>query len=220
MKKLMLSLVVGLSMAVPVMAQTTTTVLVPVQIEAVPVLIEMGTISSAQQPSMVVATTEPVFYASGPYFIAQLGAYGAEDTQRFNGYELDSEASFRLNIGYKINPMWAVQGEIGYFGTHGNGYQFNATPLAVAVRLGLPAGAFEPYILAGGGAYFCKTMIGSGSEAIDEVVLGGYLGAGVLLHAFGKMLVGGELRYQFLDIYSGTAPNSGIEALFSVGYQY
>jgi hypothetical protein len=163
---------------------------------------------------------EPVLYESGPYFIGQIGAYGAEETQQFNGYELSSDVSGHLAVGYKLNPMWSVQGDLGYFGTSGNNeYQFNAMPLTVAVRLSLPAGKFEPYMLGGGGAYFCKTKMNQGGETIDEVVMGGYLGLGALLH-IGKMMVGGEFRYDFMDIYSRTAPNAGIEALFSVGYQY
>lgn len=164
---------------------------------------------------------EAVVYDSGPYFLGQVGAYGAEDTQQFNGYELGSEVSAHFVLGYKLNPMWSIQGDLGYFGTSGsNEYHFHAMPLTMAVRLGLPFGAFEPYILGGGGAYFCKTQMNGGTEPIDEVVMGGYLGLGAMFHFANKMIAGGELRYQFMDIYSRTAPNSGIEALFSVGFQY
>jgi len=160
-------------------------------------------------------------YVSGPYFLGQIGAYGAEDTQQFNGYELSSEVSAHAILGYRLNPMWSIQGDLGYFGTSGNNeYHFHALPLTMAVRLGLPFGAFEPYILGGGGAYFCKTQMNGGTEPIDEVVMGGYLGLGGMFHFANKMIVGGELRYQFIDIYSRTAPNSGIEALFSVGFEY
>lgn len=159
-------------------------------------------------------------YASGPYVLGMIGAYGPEESQQFNGYELASDVSGHVVVGYKMHPMWAVQGDIGYIGTSGNNeYQFNAMPVTVALRLGLPAGMFEPYLLGGAGAYFCKTKMNQGGQTIDEVVMGGYLGVGALIH-FNKFVVGGEFRYDFIDIYSRTAPNAGIEALFTVGYQY
>lgn len=160
---------------------------------------------------------EAVQYASGPYVLGQIGAYGP-DPGRFSGYDPEAGIAGNLIVGYQFDPMWSVQGEIGYLETNGiSGFEFDAMPVTAAVRLGLGVGVFEPYLLAGGGAYFCKTVARTDAEPLDEVRMGGYFGVGALLH-IKKFMIGVETRYLMLDIEA--APNDGMLVYATVGYGY
>jgi len=233
MKKTLLALLVVLALAVPVKATEDVIIrLTPTQNAIIirensqdRVIVmppqEEAPIPQAAPPKAVAVNTESVLYSSGPYFLLQGGVYGPANGSGdiYSEYDANPGAAVALAIGYRFNPMWSIQTDIGWQMTDGlAGFNYNAMPVTAAIRLGLPAGRIEPYILAGGGAWFTKVTPNEGSESVDSVAAGGYFGLGALMHFSNKMAAGVEARYQMLDL--SNAPNDGMLLFATVGYEY
>lgn len=130
------------------------------------------------------------------YFSLSGGAYVPEGTD-LDENNADTGFAGLLNFGYQVNPFFGVQTDLGYFETSGdNNMQVSAFPVVVSVKLGIPIAFVEPYVLGGGGIYFCQTEIGNLNDNSTEFA--GHAAGGVNLN-FGQFQIGAEARYIWLE---------------------
>lgn len=137
------------------------------------------------------------------YFSVSLGAYVPEGSDLTDEDTFNADTGFGglLNFGYRMNPFFGVQTDIGYFETSGaENFQVSAIPIALSVKFGIPIGFLEPYVLGGGGVYFCRTEYDLGPfSGDDSSVEFGAHAAGGLNFNLGRLLLGAEARYIWLD---------------------
>jgi opacity protein-like surface antigen len=151
-----------------------------------------------------------------PYYLnARIGAYMPQhedlDADGF-GAGLAGEVA----VGRRFTPMFAAELGVGHFRSSSDPITFfdpdlgadvsvdfdlAVTPIVATAKLLLPAGALEPYALAGVGLYIAKLTgnadVGglSASVSDDDTVLGIHLGAGAQIHVTPMASLGLELRY-------------------------
>ena len=137
------------------------------------------------------------------YFSVSLGAYVPEGAD-LDEDNFDAETGFAglLNFGYMMNPFFGVQTDVGYFETSGDkNFQVSAIPIAVSVKFGIPIAFFEPYVLGGGGVYFCQSEYDLGPVTTDDnsTEFAPHAAGGFNLN-FGRFQLGAEARYIWLDV--------------------
>ena len=135
------------------------------------------------------------------YFSIMGGAYVPEGDLNSDNYDANNGFVGLLNFGYQVNPFFGVQTDLGYFETSGNyDLQVSAIPLAVSFKFGIPIAFIEPYVLGGGGVYFCQTEVKGPYVTLNDntVELGGHIAGGVNFN-FGGFQIGAEARYLWLD---------------------
>ena len=133
----------------------------------------------------------------GPmYFGVSGGVYAPEGT------ELDADDAKTgfvglVNFGYMFNPFFGLQSDFGYFQTSGDhDMKVAAIPVAFSLKLAVPIAFVEPYVLGGGGVYFCQTEYAGFDDNTTEFAAHA---AGGVNFNFGRFQLGAEARYVWLE---------------------
>ncbi len=141
-----------------------------------------------------------------PYLFGNIGVYDPNsDSDGLKGY--DAGYNFGLGIGYRISPIFAVEGGIGAFGAEDGGNDVTVVPVTVGARLILPnPSIIEPYLGAGVGLYFTSLeettyFEGGGHGKIDddETEFGGYFSVGADFWLNPRLALTAEAKYQWVD---------------------
>jgi opacity protein-like surface antigen len=111
-----------------------------------------------------------------------------------DGYETGFDGEFAF--GYAPDPGFAFEIGTGWMQTSSSLSTIRVIPATITIRGTVTVDRFQPYVLAGGGAYFVRQEVGGVSD--DQVDLGGYLGAGANLNLTRTVFIGVEARYLWL----------------------
>ena len=147
------------------------------------------------------ANQGPVTFQKPYYFELKLGEY-LPQTGDLSDQKMGNGFSGQVAFGYYPIPYIAVEGGVGYFETKGNvsgvDRKFNAWPWELSIKGLLPIAFLEPYLLAGGGAYFTRAEVGGiGRDSVQF----GYFGGGGLNFNLGRTyFLGLEAKYLVLKI--------------------
>lgn len=171
-----------------------------------------------------------------PYYLnARVGAYMPQ------GEDLDdlgfgAGLAGELAVGRRFTPMFAAEVGVGHFRSSSDAitifdpdvgdvsvdFDLAVTPILATAKLLLPAGALEPYALAGAGLYLAemtgKASVGGMSASVSDKdnVFGFHLGAGAAIAVTPAASLGLELRYvianaEFSDFYDQSIGLEGLQ---------
>jgi opacity protein-like surface antigen len=151
-----------------------------------------------------------------PYYVnARLGAYMPQD-EDLDDAGFGAGVAGEVAIGRRFTPMFAAELGVGHFRSSSDAVTFfdpdvggdvsvdfdlAVTPIVATAKLLLPAGALEPYALAGAGVYLAEmtgnATVGGMSASVSDKdnVFGFHLGAGAAIHVTPAASLGLELRY-------------------------
>jgi opacity protein-like surface antigen len=151
-----------------------------------------------------------------PYYVnARFGAYMPQDQDLDDG-GFGAGFAGELAGGRRFNPMFAAELGVGPIrassdpitifdpdvgGDVSVDFDLAVTPIVATAKLLLPAGALEPYALAGAGLYLAEMTMNatvggiSASVSDKDNVFGFHLGAGAAIHVTPAASLGLELRY-------------------------
>jgi opacity protein-like surface antigen len=151
-----------------------------------------------------------------PYYLnARVGAYMPQHEDLDDG-GFGAGLAAEVAVGRRFTPMFAAELGVGHFRSSSDTITFYdpdvggdvsvdfdlaVTPIVATAKLILPAGALEPYALAGAGLYIAELTgnadVGglSASVSDNDTVLGFHLGAGAAIHVTPTASLGLELRY-------------------------
>jgi outer membrane protein W len=176
------------------------------------------------------------------YFVTKLGAYFPQekwdvlDVGVFE-YSLDTGFNGELAYGHYFNRNWALELGIGYFQTSGDDTSFGAKskssidvmPLTVAIKGIIPADKFEIYGIGGIGAYFvwADEKLNGISFSDEDILFGGFLGAGVNYNITPTAFLGIEGKYLWTDktslsdsLWRQKHKLDGWIATFNIGFRF
>lgn len=171
-----------------------------------------------------------------PYYLnARVGAYMPQ------GEDLDdlgfgAGLAGELAVGRRFTPMFAAELGVGHFRSSSDAitifdpdvgdvsvdFDLAVTPILATAKLLLPAGALEPYALAGAGLYMAEmtgnASVGGMSASVSDKdnVFGFHLGAGAAINVTPAASLGLELRYvianaEFSDFYDQSIGLEGLQ---------
>jgi outer membrane protein W len=148
------------------------------------------------------------------YFVMKAGIYAPQekwdvlDAGVFE-YSLDTGFNGELAFGHYLNRNWALEFGIGYFQTSGDDTAFgvkskssiDVMPLTVAIKGIIPVDKFEIYGIGGIGAYFvwADEKLNGISFSDEDILFGGFLGAGINYNMTPAALLGLEGKYLWTD---------------------
>ena len=144
-----------------------------------------------------------VFAEPLPYYgVAKLGGYmpEANDVKDF-----DTAFYGEIAVGYHFHKNFAGEFGVGYTKSSADRNNFNADltviPMTVALKGGLPMGVFEPYALAGIGAYYVEAKGSNrfGSFNTDDTAFGYFLGLGANFNLTKEVFIGLEGKYFWVE---------------------
>ena len=170
-------------------------------------------------PLWAQGTQTPLTFQKPYYAMLKLGEYLPE-TSDLSNQNMGNGFAGQVAFGYYPIPYVAVEGGVGYFESKGNvsgvDRKFNAWPFEISGRLVLPISFLEPYLLAGGGAYFTRAEIGNvGRDSVQF----GYFGGGGLNFNLGKTyFVGIEAKYLVLKIPIAVATPFGTNSESTINF--
>lgn len=171
-----------------------------------------------------------------PYYLnARIGAYMPQ-SEELDDFGFGAGIAGEVAVGRRFTPMFAAELGVAHFRSSSDtftifdpdtgtdvsvDFDLAVTPILATAKLILPAGALEPYALAGAGLYIAKLTgnanVGgfSGSVSDDDTVFGLHLGAGAQINVTPMASLGLELRYviaeaEFSDF---TDQSMGLEGL-------
>lgn len=164
--------------------------------------------------SRILALATAVFLAVAPAARAQqpshkflpstislsAGGYAPEGTD-LGANDAETGLAVFLNTGYMTSPSMGLQFDLGYFETSGeNRLQVSAFPIALSLKLALPIPYIEPYLLGGAGVYFTQAELKAPGLSVDDSSIEfAPHAAGGLNFNFGRIQIGAEARYLWLD---------------------
>ncbi|HSD18522.1 MAG TPA: outer membrane beta-barrel protein [Anaeromyxobacter sp.] len=156
-----------------------------------------------------------------PYYVnARLGAYMPQD-EDLDDAGFGAGFAGEVAIGRRFTPMFAAELGVGHFRSSSDAITFfdpdvggdvsvdfdlAVTPIVATAKLLLPAGALEPYALAGAGVYLAEmtgnATVGGMSASVSDKdnVFGFHLGAGAQIHVTPAASLGLELRYVIANV--------------------
>jgi len=174
--------------------------------------------SHAADSSDPASTASSVSSQDAPsnYIVLKGGIYSPSmsfDLDNFNGgnrTHLDSKTGFagEVAIGHYFIPMLALELGGGYFESKGHPAlqtgetRLRVVPLIATAKVFLPLGVFEPYGLAGIGAYITDldVNVNNGTaHSSTEVTYGFHAGAGFNINFTRSMFVGLEGKYLWAE---------------------
>lgn len=141
----------------------------------------------------------------------KLGGYlpQASDVEEF-----DNSFYGELEFGHHFNNYIAIELGVGYtkprasvsffdgFTTTSVDVELNIVPITLGLRGSMPMGAFEPFAIAGIGAYYTRfeasvsaTGIGSASGSENDTAIGYFLGLGANFNVSPNAYIGLEGKY-------------------------
>jgi outer membrane protein W len=176
------------------------------------------------------------------YFVTKLGAYFPQekwdvlDVGVFE-YSLDTGFNGELAYGHYFNRNWALELGIGYFQTSGDDTSFGAKskssidvmPLTLGIKGIIPADKFEIYGIGGIGAYFvwADEKLNGISFSDEDILFGGFLGAGVNYNITPTAFLGIEGKYLWTDktslsdsLWRQKHKLDGWLATFNIGFRF
>lgn len=149
------------------------------------------------------------------YVVLKGGIYSPSmsfDLNNFNGgrEHLDSKTGFagEVAIGRYFSPMFALELGAGYFESKGSPAagpgetKLRVVPLIATGKVLLPLGIFEPYGLAGIGAYITDLDVSGNSDNFSgstEITYGLHAGAGFNINFHKNMFAGLEGKYLWAE---------------------
>jgi len=157
------------------------------------------------------------------YAALKLGGYFpmASDVEDFdNGFYGE------LALGHYFSPNFAAELGVGYTTTSDNflfaDFDLTIIPVTVGVKGSLPMGIFEPYAMAGLGAYFTELESIHDSSSENDTAFGYYLGLGANFNITKSFLLGLEGKYFWAEPnFAGEDVKvDGITATFNIGYRF
>lgn len=188
--------------------------------------------SSAGSPAS--ANEKPVNYVllkGGIYSPSEnfdLGTFNAGQTTH-----LDSKSGFagEVAVGHYFLPMLAVEIGAGYFESDGspaaqNGdTKLRVVPLIATGKVFLPLGIFEPYGLAGIGAYISDLNVAGNTGSFrgtTEITYGFHAGAGFNINFISHMFMGLEGKYLWAEPSFGGqhVKLDGFVTTANIGFRY
>jgi outer membrane protein W len=162
----------------------------------------------------LIGSTLPAFAAEKPsnYVLLKGGIYSpsnAYDVHDFNAGQtdrLDSKTGFagEVAVGHYFLPMVAVELGAGYFESKGSPAaqpgeaKFKVVPVVATAKVCIPLGIFEPYGLAGIGAYFTALDVDGTTDNFHgstKVTYGLHAGAGFNVNVTDSVFAGVEGKY-------------------------
>jgi outer membrane protein W len=177
------------------------------------------------------------------YFVAKAGAYFPQDKWDVLDlgvfeYSLDTGFNGELAFGHYFNRNWALEFGIGYFQTSGDDTfgtivssksSMDVMPVTLAIKGIIPADKFEIYGLGGIGAYFVwvDEKLNGIKFSDQDIVFGGFLGAGVNYNITPTAFIGLEGKYLWTDkasfsdgLWGQKHKLDGWIATFNVGFRF
>lgn len=171
-----------------------------------------------------------------PYYLnARVGAYMPQDEDLDDG-GFGAGLAAEVAIGRRFTPMFAAELGVGHFRSSSDAitifdpdvgdvsvdFDLAVTPILATAKLLLPAGALEPYALAGAGLYMAEmtgnASVGGMSASVSDKdnVFGFHLGAGAAINVTPAASLGLELRYvianaEFSDFYDQSIGLEGLQ---------
>lgn len=149
------------------------------------------------------------------YVLLKAGIYSPSmsfDLNNFNGgrEHLDSKTGFagEVAVGHYFLPILAIELGAGYFESDGSPAaqpgetKLRVVPLIATGKVFLPLGIFEPYGLAGIGAYISDLEVSGTTnnfQGSTEVTYGFHAGAGFNINFNKNMFVGLEGKYLWAE---------------------
>jgi len=179
--------------------------------------------------------TIPTFAASLPNYVTlKAGAYfpQASDVEDF-----DNSFYGEIGFGHYVNPNIALEFGIGYTkpsasisepGIGSADVDLTIIPITLGVKVLAPSGKFEPFFMAGIGAYYAdfdasvSTIFGSGSGSENDTAFGGYLGLGANFDITPNTFIGFEGKYFFATpSFAGVDLDiDGINVTANIGFRF
>ena len=187
-------------------------------------------------PALVTLFAIPTFAASLPnYVVFKPGAYlpQASDVEEF-----DNSFYGEIGFGHYFLPNIALEFGVGYTkssasesvpGMGSADVDLTIVPITLGLKLLMTAGNFEPFVMAGVGAYYVKgdasaslTGLGSFSGSENDTTYGGFLGLGSNFDITLNTFVGFEGKYfistpSFNDV---DVDIDGINVTANIGYRF
>jgi outer membrane protein W len=176
------------------------------------------------------------------YFAVKAGAYFPEDKWDVLDlgvfeYSLDTGFNGDLVFGHYFNKNWALEFGIGYFYTSGDDTlgttrskaDMDVMPVTLAVKGIIPVDKWEIYGIGGIGAYFvwADEKLNGIKFSDDDILFGGFLGAGVSYNITPQAFLGLEGKYLWTDKSSFSDAGwrakqklDGWIATFNVGFRF
>lgn len=150
------------------------------------------------------------------YIMLKGGIYSPSMTFDLNNFNsgtttrLDSKTGFagELAIGHYFTPMFALELGAGYFESDGSPAaqpgetKLRVVPLIATAKLFIPIGLFEPYGLAGIGAYISDLELEGNNtnfRGSTEITYGFHAGAGFNINFLKNMYAGLEGKYLWAE---------------------
>jgi len=171
--------------------------------------------SGAPPPSAQPAEKRSADVLIPNYVVAKAGAYFPQENWDvldlgYFEYSLDTGFNGELAYGHYFNRNWALELGVGYFYTSGDDVlggvvssksSMDVMPLTVAIKGIIPVDKFEIYGLGGIGAYFvwADEKVNGIRFNDDDIVFGGFLGAGVNYNITPTAFIGLEGKYLWTD---------------------
>jgi outer membrane protein W len=179
-------------------------------------------------------------YKPANYVLLKGGMYSPSmsfDLNNFNGgstTSFDSKTGFagEVAVGHYFLPMLAVELGAGYFQSKGSpaagpgDTTLKVIPMVVTGKVLIPLGRiFEPYGLAGIGAYFTdlSTNANTGNlRGTTEVTYGFHAGAGFNINLHNHMFLGVEGKYLWAEPTFGGhhVPLDGFITTANIGFRF
>ena len=173
------------------------------------------------------------------YVLLKGGMYSPSmtfDLNNFNGgtrTHFDSKTGFsgEVAIGHYFLPMLAVELGAGYFESKGSpaagpgNTKLKVIPMIATAKVAIPIGAFEPYGLAGIGAYITDLDANANTgnlRGTTEVTYGFHAGAGFNINFHNHMFIGLEGKYLWAEPSFGGQhiPLDGFITTADIGFRF
>lgn len=173
------------------------------------------------------------------YVLLKGGIYSPSenfDLDNFNGgttARLDSKTGFagEVAVGHYFLPMLAVEIGAGYFESEGSpaaqdgDTKLRVVPLIATGKVFLPLGMFEPYGLAGIGAYISDLNVHNNTGTLrgsTEITYGFHAGAGFNINFHNNMFAGVEGKYLWAEPEFGgrDIKLDGFVTTANIGFRY
>ena len=188
-------------------------------------------------------------FAEGPpnYAALKLGMFFPQNVDVNGAGDLDMDSAFygELALGHFVDKNWGIELGVGYTkpnksvsvtstaGSASADIDLTIIPVTLGVVGRLPMQGFEPYAMAGIGAYFTELEVSgsasipgigsaSGSASESETAFGWYLGLGCNFNITKEFYLGVEGKYSWLyPSFSGLDVDvDGISVTANIGYRF
>jgi outer membrane protein W len=162
------------------------------------------------------ATLKPASDKPANYVLLKGGMYSPSasfELNNFNGgstthFDTSSGFAGEVAVGHYFLPMFAVEIGAGYFESKGSAAagpgdtKLKVIPMVATAKALLPLGLFEPYGLAGIGAYITDLDVNGNNGSLrgsTKVTYGFHAGAGFNISLHNHMFLGVEGKYLWAE---------------------